>query len=178
MEKKDPLGGTKLTDVDASDPLQLATVAFRTADYVALVQRNDAGTKRTKKRVTDGVWREERGQVSCDRVQGAHWNVVGWNEQSVTWLHPEEALWLLDAGSLRLRHPDGREISRPWLWERLFGRQPIDGLSPGHYAAYQLLRSFGYPTRRWSRRAPSPVQHAQDAGAWDRMMTRDGTVVH
>ncbi len=102
--------------------------------------------------------------------------VMGWSERDVTWLHPEEGLWLLDGGQLLLRDTEGRELPRSWLWQRLFCRSDLPGLAPQHYSAYQHLRSSGYPTRRWSRRAPTPDMSIRDPSSWQRMMQQEGGI--
>jgi hypothetical protein len=98
---------------------------------------------------------------------------MGWSERDVTWLYPEEALWLLDGGQLALKDVNGKELPRSWLWQRMFCTTDIVGLAPQHYSAYQHLRSSGYPTRRWSKRAPTPQMSLEDPMSWQRMMDQD-----
>jgi hypothetical protein len=165
----DPVNGVKFDTVDPKDELQLAALAHRGRKWVELVARNSADL-RAKRACSDGVWDEGRRLVSVKKAKGKHFQVMGFAEKEVTWLQPEEALWLVDSGQLALRGAAGDKLPRSWLWERLFCTTDIAGLAPQHYAAYQHLRSSGYPTRRWSRRAPTPAMSLAEPGAWERMV--------
>ncbi len=168
----DPANGVKFDRVDMTEAMQLAALTYRGAKYVELVQRNSSDL-RAKRASSDGVWDETRRQVSLAKAKGKSFQVMGFSEGAVTWLHPEEALWLLDNGQLSLKNSQGQPLPRSWLWERLFCTTDIAGLAPQHYSAYQHLRSGGYPTRRWSRRAPTPALSLADPSSWEHVMTHD-----
>ncbi len=69
-------------------------------------------------------------------------------------LRPEEALFLLDRGTLELRH-HGRPVSLQHAWALLFSLP--DALSVEHYLAYAHLRRAGYVVRRCEVETNLPV---------------------
>ncbi|XP_042521412.1 tRNA-splicing endonuclease subunit Sen54 isoform X1 [Dipodomys spectabilis] len=90
-------------------------------------------------------WRPEEGFVELKSPAGKFWQTMGFSEQGRQRLHPEEALYLLECGSIQLFHQD-LPLSIQEAYQLLLNE---DTLSFLQYQVFSHLKRLGYVVRRF-----------------------------
>ncbi|KAL6046926.1 hypothetical protein STEG23_019966 [Scotinomys teguina] len=90
-------------------------------------------------------WRAEEGFVELKSPAGKFWQTMGYSEQGRQRLHPEEALYLLECGSIQLFYQD-LPLSIQEAYQLLLTE---DTLSFLHYQVFSHLKRLGYVVRRF-----------------------------
>ncbi|XP_028745542.1 tRNA-splicing endonuclease subunit Sen54 isoform X2 [Peromyscus leucopus] len=107
-------------------------------------------------------WRPEEGFVELKSPAGKFWQTMGYSEQGRQRLHPEEALYLLECGSIQLFYQD-LPLSIQEAYQLLLTE---DTLSFLHYQVFSHLKRLGYVVRRFQ---PSSV-----VSPYERQLNLDG----
>nr|XP_019601150.1 PREDICTED: tRNA-splicing endonuclease subunit Sen54 isoform X2 [Rhinolophus sinicus] len=95
-------------------------------------------------------WRSEEGFVELKSPAGKFWQTMGFSEQGRQRLHPEEALYLLECGSIQLFHQD-LPLSIQEAYQLLLTEDTVTFLQ---YQVFSHLKRLGYVVRRFQ---PSSV---------------------
>ncbi|XP_069916424.1 tRNA-splicing endonuclease subunit Sen54 isoform X2 [Oryctolagus cuniculus] len=93
-------------------------------------------------------WRAEEGFVELTSPAGKFWQTMGFSEQGRQRLHPEEALYLLECGSIQLFHQD-LPLSIQEAYQLLLAQDPVAFLK---YQVFSHLKRLGYVVRRFHPR--------------------------
>ncbi|XP_027968673.1 tRNA-splicing endonuclease subunit Sen54 isoform X3 [Eumetopias jubatus] len=94
-------------------------------------------------------WRPEAGFVELKSPAGKFWQTMGFSEQGRQRLHPEEALYLLECGSIQLFHQD-LPLSIQEAYQLLLTEDTMTFLQ---YQAFSHLKRLGYVVRRFQPRS-------------------------
>uniref|UniRef100_A0A8C9PC64 tRNA-splicing endonuclease subunit Sen54 N-terminal domain-containing protein n=1 Tax=Spermophilus dauricus TaxID=99837 RepID=A0A8C9PC64_SPEDA len=120
----------------------------------------------TAKRLTGSLvaaeWRPEEGFVELKSPAGKFWQTMGFSEQGQQRLHPEEALYLLECGSIQLFHQD-LPLSIQEAYQLLLSGDTVNFLQ---YQVFSHLKRLGYVVRRFQ---PSSV-----LSPYERQLNLDG----
>ncbi|KAM6162876.1 tRNA-splicing endonuclease subunit Sen54 [Rhynchocyon petersi] len=95
-------------------------------------------------------WKPEGGFVELKSPAGKFWQTMGFSEQGRQRLHPEEALYLLECGSIQLFHED-LPLSVQEAYQLLLTEDTVTFLQ---YQVFSHLKRLGYVVRRFQ---PSSV---------------------
>ncbi|XP_004463928.2 tRNA-splicing endonuclease subunit Sen54 isoform X2 [Dasypus novemcinctus] len=95
-------------------------------------------------------WRPEEGFVELTSPAGKFWQTMGFSEHGRQRLHPEEALYLLECGSIQLFHQD-LPLSIQEAYQLLLTEDTVTFLQ---YQVFSHLKRLGYVVRRFE---PSSV---------------------
>ncbi|XP_040291635.1 tRNA-splicing endonuclease subunit Sen54 [Bufo bufo] len=98
-----------------------------------------------------GVWKPEEELVELTLPAGKFWQTMGHTEDGRQCLLPEEAVYLLECGTIQVFYRD-LQLSVQEAYERLFSSGPISLL---HYQVYSHLKRLGYIVTRFD---PSSIQ--------------------
>ncbi|CAH6776420.1 Tsen54 [Phodopus roborovskii] len=90
-------------------------------------------------------WRPEEGFVELKSPAGKFWQTMGYSEQGRQRLHPEEALYLLECGSIQLFYQD-LPLSIQEAYQLLLTEDTLDFLQ---YQVFSHLKRLGYVVRRF-----------------------------
>ncbi|XP_037666040.1 tRNA-splicing endonuclease subunit Sen54 isoform X2 [Choloepus didactylus] len=93
-------------------------------------------------------WRPEEGFVELKSPAGKFWQTMGFSEQGRQRLHPEEALYLLECGSIQLFHQD-LPLSIQEAYQLLLSEDTVTFLQ---YQVFSHLKRLGYVVRRFQPR--------------------------
>uniref|UniRef100_A0A8C0X915 tRNA-splicing endonuclease subunit Sen54 N-terminal domain-containing protein n=1 Tax=Castor canadensis TaxID=51338 RepID=A0A8C0X915_CASCN len=107
-------------------------------------------------------WRPEEGFVELKSPAGKFWQTMGFSEQGRQRLHPEEALYLLECGSIHLFHQD-LPLSIQEAYQLLL---TDDSLTFLQYQVFSHLKRLGYVVRRFQ---PSSI-----LSPYERLLNLDG----
>ncbi|KAF6097926.1 tRNA splicing endonuclease subunit 54 [Phyllostomus discolor] len=100
-------------------------------------------------------WRPEEGLVELKSPAGKFWQTMGFSEQGRQRLHPEEALYLLECGSIQLFYQD-LPLSVQEAYQLLLSEDTVTFLQ---YQVFSHLKRLGYVVRRFQPSAnPSPYE--------------------
>ncbi|XP_032285810.1 tRNA-splicing endonuclease subunit Sen54 isoform X1 [Phoca vitulina] len=108
-------------------------------------------------------WRPEEGSVELKSPAGKFWQTMGFSEQGRQRLHPEEALYLLECGSIQLFHQD-LPLSIQEAYQLLLSEDTMTFLQ---YQAFSHLKRLGYVVRRFQ---PSSI-----LSPYERQLNLDGS---
>ncbi|KAM9208081.1 tRNA-splicing endonuclease subunit Sen54 isoform 2-T2 [Dugong dugon] len=111
-------------------------------------------------------WRPEGGFVELQSPAGKFWQTMGYSEQGRQRLHPEEALYLLECGSIQLFHQD-LPLSIQEAYQLLLTEDTVTFLQ---YQVFSHLKRLGYVVRRFQ---PSSV-----LSPYERQLNLDGSTQH
>ncbi|KAM5307331.1 tRNA-splicing endonuclease subunit Sen54 isoform 2-T2 [Glossophaga mutica] len=89
-------------------------------------------------------WRPEEGFVELKSPAGKFWQTMGFSEQGRQRLHPEEALYLLECGSIQLFYQD-LPLSVQEAYQLLLSEDTVTFLQ---YQVFSHLKRLGYVVRR------------------------------
>ncbi|KAM7069344.1 tRNA-splicing endonuclease subunit Sen54 isoform 1-T1 [Molossus nigricans] len=90
-------------------------------------------------------WRPEEGFVELKSPARKFWQTMGFSEQGRQRLHPEEALYLLECGSIQLFHQD-LPLSIQEAYQLLLTENTVTFLQ---YQVFSHLKRLGYVVRRF-----------------------------
>ncbi|XP_014442163.1 tRNA-splicing endonuclease subunit Sen54 [Tupaia chinensis] len=90
-------------------------------------------------------WRAEEGFVELKTPAGKFWQTMGFSQRGRQRLHPEEALYLLECGSLQLFHQD-LPLSIQEAYQLLLTEDTVTFLQ---YQVFSHLKRLGYVVRRF-----------------------------
>ncbi|NP_083833.1 tRNA-splicing endonuclease subunit Sen54 [Mus musculus] len=90
-------------------------------------------------------WKPEEGFVELTSPAGKFWQTMGYSEEGRQRLHPEEALYLLECGSIQLFYQD-LPLSIQEAYQLLLTE---DTLSFLQYQVFSHLKRLGYVVRRF-----------------------------
>ncbi|NXJ04853.1 SEN54 endonuclease, partial [Odontophorus gujanensis] len=96
------------------------------------------------------VWNPEQGIVELESPAGKFWHTMGFSEHGKQCLLPEEALYLMECGSLQLFYKDV-PMSIQKAYEILLSQEAMNLL---HYQVFSHLKQLGYIVLRFN---PSTV---------------------
>ncbi|XP_021270339.1 tRNA-splicing endonuclease subunit Sen54 isoform X2 [Numida meleagris] len=96
------------------------------------------------------VWKPEQGIVELESPAGKFWHTMGFSEHGKQCLLPEEALYLLECGSLQLFYKDV-PMSIQEAYDILLSQEVMNLL---HYQVFSHLKQLGYIVLRFN---PSTV---------------------
>ncbi|XP_007957841.1 tRNA-splicing endonuclease subunit Sen54 [Orycteropus afer afer] len=108
-------------------------------------------------------WRPEEGFVELKSPAGKFWQTMGFSEQGRQRLHPEEALYLLECGSIQLFHQD-LPLSIQEAYQLLLTE---DTVTFSQYQVFSHLKRLGYVVRRFQ---PSSI-----LSPYERQLNLDGS---
>ncbi|XP_055994111.1 tRNA-splicing endonuclease subunit Sen54 [Sorex fumeus] len=108
-------------------------------------------------------WRPERGVVELKTPAGKFWQTMGFSEQGRQRLHPEEALYLLECGSIQLFHQE-LPLSVQEAYQLLLAGDSVTFLQ---YQVFSHLKRLGYVVRRF---CPSAI-----LSPYERQLNLDGS---
>uniref|UniRef100_A0A8C2UVX9 tRNA splicing endonuclease subunit 54 n=1 Tax=Chinchilla lanigera TaxID=34839 RepID=A0A8C2UVX9_CHILA len=111
-------------------------------------------------------WRPEEGFVELKSPAGKFWHTMGFSEQGRQLLHPEEALYLLECGSIQLFYQD-LPLSIQEAYQLLLTGDTVNFLQ---YQVFSHLKRLGYVVRRFQ---PSSV-----LSPYERQLNLDGYAQH
>ncbi|XP_036012952.1 tRNA-splicing endonuclease subunit Sen54 isoform X3 [Mus musculus] len=94
-------------------------------------------------------WKPEEGFVELTSPAGKFWQTMGYSEEGRQRLHPEEALYLLECGSIQLFYQD-LPLSIQEAYQLLLTE---DTLSFLQYQVFSHLKRLGYVVRRFQLRS-------------------------
>ncbi|BES99468.1 tRNA splicing endonuclease 54 homolog (S. cerevisiae) [Nesidiocoris tenuis] len=110
---------------------------------------NLIGAERIEKKqnLSSAIWVSDLGKAKVTKKSGKHWEVFGHTVDSVDWLYPEEALFLLEVNALEL-YVDEVPLSLEQTYSLVIG-----GHCPlGEYRVYAHLSRKGYRVLRHDKR--------------------------
>ncbi|XP_021562292.1 tRNA-splicing endonuclease subunit Sen54 [Carlito syrichta] len=141
--------------------------------------RRDGGARRARKKTETDLspllargslataeWRPEEGLVELKSPAGKFWQTMGFSEQGRQRLHPEEALYLLECGSIQLFHQD-LPLSIQEAYQLLLTEDTVTFLQ---YQVFSHLKRLGYVVRRFQ---PSSV-----LSPYERQLNLDGSALN
>ncbi|XP_041888474.1 tRNA-splicing endonuclease subunit Sen54 isoform X3 [Corvus kubaryi] len=100
-------------------------------------------------------WKPEQGIVELKSPAGKFWHTMGFSERGKQCLLPEEALYLLECGSVQLFYRD-LPLSVQEAYETLLCQE---AMSLSHYQVFSHLKQLGYIVLRFN---PSTVPSAYE----------------
>ncbi|KAG5361899.1 putative tRNA-splicing endonuclease subunit sen54 [Yarrowia sp. C11] len=93
------------------------------------------------------VWYDELQKAQVDVARGPHFKTIGTSDsQGKVWLYPEEAIYLLERGSMELFWPNGVQISLQGAYAVCAGKMGLDGIDKIH--TYSHLKRAGFVVQR------------------------------
>ncbi|XP_013002492.1 tRNA-splicing endonuclease subunit Sen54 isoform X2 [Cavia porcellus] len=107
-------------------------------------------------------WRPEEGLVELKSPAGKFWQTMGFSEEGRQLLHPEEALYLLECGSIQLFYED-LPLSIQEAYQLLLTGDTVTFLQ---YQVFSHLKRLGYVVQRFQ---PSSV-----LSPYERQLNLDG----
>ncbi|XP_043441226.1 tRNA-splicing endonuclease subunit Sen54 isoform X1 [Prionailurus bengalensis] len=110
-------------------------------------------------------WRPEEGFVELKSPAGKFWQTMGFSEQGRQRLHPEEALYLLECGSIQLFHQE-LPLSIQEAYQLLLTEDTMTFLQ---YQVFSHLKRLGYVVRRFQ---PSSI-----LSPYERQLNLDGSAL-
>ncbi|XP_031454472.1 tRNA-splicing endonuclease subunit Sen54 isoform X2 [Phasianus colchicus] len=115
-------------------------------------QRRQLAEERVERpeNLVKAVWKPEQGIVELESPAGKFWHTMGFSERGKQCLLPEEALYLLECGSLQLFYKDV-PMSVQEAYEILLSQEAMNLL---HYQVFSHLKQLGYIVLRFN---PSTV---------------------
>ncbi|XP_042689091.1 tRNA-splicing endonuclease subunit Sen54 isoform X3 [Centrocercus urophasianus] len=115
-------------------------------------QRQQLAEERVERpeNLVKAVWKPEHGIVELESPAGKFWHTMGFSERGKQCLLPEEALYLLECGSLQLFNKDV-PMSVQEAYEILLSQGAMNLL---HYQVFSHLKQLGYVVLRFN---PSTV---------------------
>ncbi|KAM4761819.1 tRNA-splicing endonuclease subunit Sen54 isoform 3-T3 [Cyanocitta cristata] len=100
-------------------------------------------------------WKPEQGIVELKSPAGKFWHTMGFSERGKQCLLPEEALYLLESGSVQLFYRD-LPLSVQEAYETLLCQEAT---SLSHYQVFSHLKQLGYIVLRFNpSTVPSPYE--------------------
>uniref|UniRef100_A0A8C0U795 tRNA splicing endonuclease subunit 54 n=1 Tax=Cyanistes caeruleus TaxID=156563 RepID=A0A8C0U795_CYACU len=100
-------------------------------------------------------WKPEQGIVELKTPAGKFWHTMGFSERGKQCLLPEEALYLLECGSVQLFYRDV-PLSIQEAYETLLCQE---AMSLSHYQVFSHLKQLGYIVLRFDpSTVPSPYE--------------------
>ncbi|NXY16053.1 SEN54 endonuclease, partial [Atrichornis clamosus] len=100
-------------------------------------------------------WKPEQGIVELKSPAGKFWHTMGFSERGKQCLLPEEALYLLECGSVQLFYRD-LPLSIQEAYETLLCQE---AMSLSHYQVFSHLKQLGYIVLRFDpSTVPSPYE--------------------
>ncbi|XP_062937101.1 tRNA-splicing endonuclease subunit Sen54 isoform X2 [Cynocephalus volans] len=111
-------------------------------------------------------WRPEEGFVELKSPAGKFWQTMGFSEQGRQRLHPEEALYLMECGSIQLFHQD-LPLSIQEAYQLLLTEDTMTFLQ---YQVFSHLKRLGYVVRRF--------QPCSILSPYERQLNLDGSAQH
>ncbi|NXD26426.1 SEN54 endonuclease, partial [Spelaeornis formosus] len=100
-------------------------------------------------------WKPEQGIVELKSPAGKFWHTMGFSERGKQCLLPEEALYLLECGSVQLFYRDV-SLSIQEAYETLLCQE---AMSLSHYQVFSHLKQLGYIVLRFDpSTVPSPYE--------------------
>ncbi|XP_066056753.1 tRNA-splicing endonuclease subunit Sen54 isoform X2 [Chamaea fasciata] len=124
-------------------------------------------------------WKPEQGIVELKSPAGKFWHTMGFSERGKQCLLPEEALYLLECGSVQLFYRDV-PLSIQEAYETLLCQE---AMSLSHYQVFSHLKQLGYIVLRFDPSAvPSPYErqlnlesHCKSSGKHHRKRRRSSS---
>lgn len=138
-----PKRGEKDFEQDDTDYQQKVLQSSLDAMYGAL-----GGERRhNAKSHVRAVWYDELQKAQVDVARGPHFKTIGTSDsQGKVWLYPEEAIYLLERGSMELFWPNGVQISLQGAYAVCAGKMGLDGIDKIH--TYSHLKRSGFVVQR------------------------------
>lgn len=100
---------------------------------------------RGKKSLAEGVWLADRNAVEVLTLRGNYWRVMGWSEDRMMFLNPEEALLLVERGQLRVKSSADAEKHIPTA---LFYSEILKTVPLAANLVFAKLKSMDYVVLR------------------------------
>ncbi|NXB24275.1 SEN54 endonuclease, partial [Rhagologus leucostigma] len=124
-------------------------------------------------------WKPEQGIVELKSPAGKFWHTMGFSERGKQCLLPEEALYLLECGSVQLFYRD-LPLSIQEAYETLLCQE---AMSLSHYQVFSHLKQLGYIVLRFDpSTVPSPYErqlnlesHCKSSGKHHRKRRRSSS---
>ncbi|XP_015501620.1 tRNA-splicing endonuclease subunit Sen54 isoform X3 [Parus major] len=124
-------------------------------------------------------WKPEQGIVELKSPAGKFWHTMGFSERGKQCLLPEEALYLLECGSVQLFYRDV-PLSIQEAYETLLCQE---AMSLSHYQVFSHLKQLGYIVLRFDpSTVPSPYErqlslesHCKNSGKHHRKRRRSSS---
>ncbi|NWW29873.1 SEN54 endonuclease, partial [Panurus biarmicus] len=124
-------------------------------------------------------WNPEQGIVELKSPAGKFWHTMGFSERGKQCLLPEEALYLLECGSVQLFYRDV-PLSIQEAYETLLCQE---AMSLSHYQVFSHLKQLGYIVLRFNpSTVPSPYErqlnlesHCKSSGKHHRKRRRSSS---
>ncbi|NXC05634.1 SEN54 endonuclease, partial [Orthonyx spaldingii] len=124
-------------------------------------------------------WKPEQGIVELKSPAGKFWHTMGFSERGKQCLLPEEALYLLECGSVQLFYRD-LPLSVQEAYETLLCQE---AMSLSHYQVFSHLKQLGYVVLRFDpSTVPSPYErqlnlesHCKSSGKHHRKRRRSSS---
>ncbi|NWW72724.1 SEN54 endonuclease, partial [Climacteris rufus] len=124
-------------------------------------------------------WKPEQGIVELKSPAGKFWHTMGFSERGKQCLLPEEALYLLECGSVQLFYRD-LPLSIQEAYETLLCQE---AMSLSHYQVFSHLKQLGYIVLRFDpSTVPSPYErqlnlesHCKSSGKQQRKRRRSSS---
>ncbi|NXR45381.1 SEN54 endonuclease, partial [Hippolais icterina] len=124
-------------------------------------------------------WKPEQGIVELKSPAGKFWHTMGFSERGKQCLLPEEALYLLECGSVQLFYRDV-PLSIQEAYETLLCQE---AMSLSHYQVFSHLKQLGYIVLRFDpSTVPSPYErqlnlesHCKSSGKHHRKRRRSSS---
>ncbi|XP_053939564.1 tRNA-splicing endonuclease subunit Sen54 isoform X1 [Cuculus canorus] len=124
-------------------------------------------------------WKPEQGIVELQSPAGKFWHTMGFSERGKQCLLPEEALYLVECGTIQLFYKD-QPLSVQEAYEMLLSQEAV---SLPHYQVFSHLKQLGYVVLRFD---PSTVlspyerqlnleSHCQSSGKHHRKRRRSSS---
>ncbi|XP_015735774.1 tRNA-splicing endonuclease subunit Sen54 isoform X3 [Coturnix japonica] len=120
-------------------------------------QRQQLAEERVERpgNLVKAVWKPEQGIVELESPAGKFWHTMGFSQCGKQCLLPEEALYLLECGSLQLFYKD-MIMSVQEAYEILLSQEVMNLL---RYQVFSHLKQLGYIVLRFSpSTVPSPYE--------------------
>jgi hypothetical protein len=108
----------------------------------------DSSSKKSRN-MADGVWLQEEELVEVLALRGNFWRIMGFTDDKRMFLHPEEALILVERGQLRVRPSvdSSRHIS-----SSSFYAEVLHSVPQAVILAFNKLRNLDYIVHRYQNR--------------------------
>lgn len=138
-----PKRGEKDFEQDDTDYQQKVLQSSLDAMYGAL-----GGERRhNAKNHVRAVWYDELQKAQVDVARGPHFKTIGTSDSAgKVWLYPEEAIYLLERGSMELFWPNDVQISLQGAYAICAGKMGPDGIDKIH--TYSHLKRSGFVVQR------------------------------
>ncbi|KAG5367113.1 putative tRNA-splicing endonuclease subunit sen54 [Yarrowia sp. B02] len=147
-----PKRGEKDFEQDATEYQQKVLQSSLNAMYGAL----EGERRHAAKSHVRAVWFDELQKAQVDVARGPHFKTIGTSDSAgKVWLYPEEAIYLLERGSMELYWPNGVQISLQGAYAVCAGKMGDDGIDRVH--TYSHLKRAGFVVQRASQAVTEPV---------------------